>query len=274
MKSNRPAVFLALFVAGWAGQHRKDLRGGDEPRWRSRRRQRLDRLDDRRARASDLYIRNAHRQNDSADPGPSQRYSKTSPSRRRAAIWRLDLAAGTVCAFMTVTGNGPRPFTTPTMATLSTVPHLPPMGGWPPRVGMARSGSMTPTSSYLSRRGRQPAGSNPRASHSAPTAACWRSATQRPRPWTSSTDVRWRRCQDRTLTACAMATWELSPGQRTAGPSTRAGATLTGVMTHPCWLGPMRVEASGAFCQPGAIQSRALQLCRTARSWLQRQIRS
>ena len=35
--------------------------------------------------------------------------------------------------------------------------------------------------------------------------------------------------------------------------------------THLFWHGPMRVEASGALCQPGAIQSRALRLCRTAR---------
>ena len=40
------------------------------------------------------------------------------------------------------------------------------------------------------------------------------------------------------------------------------------------WHGPMRVEASGALCQPGAIQSRALRLCRTAGSWLLRKTRS
>ena len=40
------------------------------------------------------------------------------------------------------------------------------------------------------------------------------------------------------------------------------------------WRGPMRVEASGAFCQPEAIQSRALRLCRTVGSWLRRKTRS
>ena len=36
------------------------------------------------------------------------------------------------------------------------------------------------------------------------------------------------------------------------------------------WLGPMRVKASGALCQPGAIRSWASRLCRTAPSLLQR----
>ena len=57
------------------------------------------------------------------------------------------LAEGTVCAFMTGTGNGPRFSATRTMAMKSTVSHLPPMVGWPLRATTARSGSMTATSS-------------------------------------------------------------------------------------------------------------------------------
>jgi len=57
--------------AGWARQHRTNLRGCDEPRRRSRRRRRVDKVDDRRARGNNLFVRNAHRQNDSTDCGSS-----------------------------------------------------------------------------------------------------------------------------------------------------------------------------------------------------------
>ena len=55
---------------------------------------------------------------------------------------------------------------------------LPPMVDWPPRAMTATSGSITATSSRLSLPGRQPAGISPTGSLSAPTAPCWRSATQ------------------------------------------------------------------------------------------------
>ena len=191
--------------AGWARQHRKNLRGRDEPRWRSRRRRRLDRWTTDAQRSIYLFETRTGKMTARIAGLPNVTDSLAfSPDGRYLAA---GLVGGTVCAFMTVTGNGPRPSATRTMAALSTVPHLPPMVGWPPRATTARSGSMTATSSWLSHRGRRPAGINPSGSHSAPTAACWRSATQMRRLWTSSTDIRWRRCQDRTSTACAMALW-------------------------------------------------------------------
>ena len=130
------------------------------------------------------------------------------------------LSGGNACAFMTVSGSGSRFSATPTMATISTVSHLP---HWPPRAGMARSGSMTVTSSSLFLPGKQLAEINPITSHSVPMVPHWRSATDLRLPWTSSTDIPWRRYQDRTWTACAMATCPMSRGQRTARFCTRAG---------------------------------------------------
>ena len=45
-------------------------------------------------------------------------------------------------------------------------------------------------------------------------------------------------------------------------------------MAAPSWPGPMRVGASGALCRPGTIQSAALRRCRMAASWLRRRTRS
>src|SRR5262245_2653920 len=92
--------------------------------------------------------------------------------------------------------------------------------------------------------------------------------------WIFSTDVRWRHCQDRTWRAWAMAACHMSPGQRTARPSTRAANTMMDLTTDLFWHGPMRAKESGALFQLEEIQSRALRLYRTAGFWLLRQTRS
>jgi WD40 repeat protein len=58
------------------------------------------------------------------------------------------------------------------------------------------------------------------------------------------------------------------------GKTLYAGGPTIMMATALFWHGPMRVEASGALCQPDTIQSLDLRLWRTAGSWLLRKTRS
>ena len=123
--------------SGWAGQRWKNLRGRDEPRWRSRRGRRVDRLDDHRTRAP-IYLFETLTGKMIARivalPDVTHSLAFSPDGRYLAAgLWR-----GTVCAFMTETGNGARFSATPTMAIVSTVLISPPMVGWPPRASTAQ----------------------------------------------------------------------------------------------------------------------------------------
>src|SRR5262245_16927292 len=62
--------------AGRARRNRKNLRGGDEPGWRSRRHRRMDSVGGRHASGRNLFVRNGHRQNGSTDCGRFRNHSR------------------------------------------------------------------------------------------------------------------------------------------------------------------------------------------------------
>ena len=209
----------------------------------------------------DLFVRNAHRQNDSADCGPSQRHSKPrllvgrplsggrawrrnglrvyDRDRQWTEVFR-DTDYGDAIYGVTFAADG-------RLATASydgkvrlydrdfklVVPARKATGGEQPlRIAFSPDGSMLAVG-YAD----------------AATVDLFDGHSLAPLPGPNVDGLR-----NGNL---GIVTWSKDGRTLYAGGSYSDGGVIL------FWLGPMRVEASGALCQPGAIQSRALRLCRT-----------